>query len=139
MSKLPPPNHLETLRFDIISQIAEALENQTRTQRAATGISELNRNVHQEIADCLFAALATGHYATMTSAIEQVINTCSRLDQSLDLLVQQRSEQWTANSLHTQNLMFKINQTLDVLLESVDVALYKAKDIDKDSASENQH
>ena len=36
------PSHLEALRLSIITQIAEILENQTRTQRSATDISQLN-------------------------------------------------------------------------------------------------
>jgi len=127
MSKLPPSNHLEALRFNIISQIAEVLENQTRTQRSANGISELNRNVHQEIASKLMAAMATmaaddtGAMINMIPTITHIINTCTRLDRSLDLLVQQRSEQWAANDRHIKNLMLEFNQTLhdlsSVLLE----------------------
>ena len=127
MGKLPPSNHLEALRFNIISQIAEVLENQTRTQRSANGISELNRNVHQEITSKLMAAMATmatddtGAMIAMIPTITQILNTCTRLDKSLDLLVQQRSEQWTANDRHIKNLMLEFNQTLhelsSVLLE----------------------
>ncbi len=127
MSKLPPSNHLEALRFNIISQIAEVLENQTRTQRSTTSISELNHNVHQEITSKLMAAMATmaaddtGAMIAMIPTISHIINTCTRLDRSLDLLVQQRSEQWTANDRHIKNLMLEFNQTLhelsSVLLE----------------------
>lgn len=127
MGKLPPSNHLEALRFNIISQIAEVLENQTRTQRAANGISELNRNVHQEITSKLMAALSTmaaddtGTMIAMIPTITHIINTCTRLDNSLDLLFQQRSEQWIANDRHIKNLMLEFNQTLhdlsSVLLE----------------------
>ncbi len=106
------PNHLETLRFRIISQIAEILENQTRTQLYAKGSSELNRNVHQEVISELKAAVATGDSATMTSAVTHAIDTCTRLEHSLDLLFQQRSQQWMSSDQHIQDLMIEFNQTL---------------------------
>jgi len=115
------PTHLEALRLKIIIQIAEILENQTHTQRYAIGLSELNHNMHQEIVSKLVAAMAT--MATDDSAamiamiamiptISQVIDTCSRLDQSLDLLFKRRSRQWASNDQHIQNLLIEFNQTL---------------------------
>ncbi|HEY8097110.1 MAG TPA: bifunctional diguanylate cyclase/phosphodiesterase [Methylobacter sp.] len=121
MSNLPPSNHLEALRLNIISQIAAILENQTRTQRSAAGISELNHNVHQEIISNLMAAMSTmasgdsGTMIAMIPTISHIINTCTRLDRSLDLLFHQRSEQWTANDQHIKNLLLEFNQTLHVL------------------------
>ena len=118
MSNLSQPSHLETLRFKVISQIAEILENQSRTQRYATGLSDLNHNVHQEIVSKLLAAMATmaaddsAAMIAMIPTISQVIDTCSRLDQSLDLLFQQRSEQWASSDQHIQNLTIEFNQTL---------------------------
>ncbi|MDO9169538.1 MAG: bifunctional diguanylate cyclase/phosphodiesterase [Methylobacter sp.] len=48
----------------------------------------------------------------MIPTITHIINTCTRLDRSLDLLFQQRSEQWTANDRHIKNLLIEFNQTL---------------------------
>jgi diguanylate cyclase (GGDEF)-like protein len=106
------PDHLEALRYRIISQIAEILENQTRTQRYAMALSELNHSVHQEIVSELQRAVATGHNATIPATITQVNDTCARLDHSLDLLFQQRSLQWASSDQHIQNLMIEFNQTL---------------------------
>ncbi|MFU8790378.1 MAG: putative bifunctional diguanylate cyclase/phosphodiesterase [Methylobacter sp.] len=118
MSKLSQPSHLEALRLSIITQIAEILENQTRTQRSATDISGLNHNVHQEIISKLMitmSAMAADDSNAMIAlipTITHIINTCTRLDRSLDLLFQQRSEQWTANDRHIKNLLIEFNQTL---------------------------
>ncbi|MDI1292532.1 MAG: bifunctional diguanylate cyclase/phosphodiesterase [Methylobacter sp.] len=118
MSQLSQPSHLEALRLSIITQIAEILENQTRTQRSATDISELNHNVHQEIISKLMttmSAMAAGDSNAMIAmipTITHILNTCTRLDRSLDLLFQQRSEQWTANDRHIKNLLIEFNQTL---------------------------
>ncbi|MGZ8174988.1 MULTISPECIES: putative bifunctional diguanylate cyclase/phosphodiesterase [Methylobacter] len=118
MSHLSQPNHLEALRFKVISQIAEILENQTRTHRSATGISELNHDVHQEIVSKLMAAMASmaaddsGTMIALIPTMSHIINTCTRLDKSLDLLFQQRSEQWASSDRHIQNLMIEFNQTL---------------------------
>ncbi|PKM13259.1 MAG: GGDEF-domain containing protein [Gammaproteobacteria bacterium HGW-Gammaproteobacteria-3] len=115
------PSHLETLRLNIITQIAEILENQTRSQRSAMDISELNHNMHQEIVSKLTAAMSimatddTGAMIAMIPTITHVINTCTRLDNSLDLLFQHRSEQWTANDIHIKNLLIGFNQTLHEL------------------------
>jgi len=112
------PNHLEALRFKVISQIAEILENQSRTQRYATGLSELNHDVHQEIISKLLAAMATmatddsAAMIAMIPTITHIIDTCTRLDNSLDLLFHQRSEQWSSSDQHVQNLMIEFNQTL---------------------------
>ncbi|WP_340124292.1 bifunctional diguanylate cyclase/phosphodiesterase [Methylobacter svalbardensis] len=112
------PNHLEALRFRIITQIAEILENQIRTQRSATDISELNHNVHQEIISKLMTAMSamaaddSNAMIAMIPTITHIINTCTRLDHSLDLLFQHRSEQWTANDRHIKNLLIEFNQTL---------------------------
>ncbi|MGZ8173846.1 MULTISPECIES: putative bifunctional diguanylate cyclase/phosphodiesterase [Methylobacter] len=118
MSYLSQPTHLEALRLRIISQIAEILENQTHTQRYAIGLSELNHNMHQEIVSKLVAAMATmatddsAAMIAMIPTISQVIDTCSRLDQSLDLLFRQRSRQWASSDQHIQNLLIEFNQTL---------------------------
>lgn len=112
MSHLSQPNHLETLRYRIISQIAEILENKTRTQSYTLSSSELNHNVHQEVVGNLQTALASGDAALMNLAGMQTIDACTRLDQSLDLLFQQRSLQWTSCDHHIQNLMLEFNQTL---------------------------
>jgi len=118
MSDLSQPNHLEALRFRVISQIAEILENQSRTQHYATGLSELNHDVHQEIISKLMAAMATmatddsAAMIAMIPTITHIISTCTRLDRSLDLLFQQRSEQWASSDQHIQNLMIEFNQTL---------------------------
>jgi len=118
MSQLSQPSHLEALRLSIITQIAEILENQIRTQRSATDISELNHNVHQEIISKLMSAMSamaaddSNAMIAMIPTITHIINTCTRLDRSLDLLFQQRSEQWTANDRHIKNLLIEFNQTL---------------------------
>lgn len=112
MENLTQPSHLEALRFRIISQIAEILENQTRTQRYAMSMSELNHNVHQEIVNNLQIAMISGSTTAMSAAISLSIDTSARLDQSLAMLFHQRSEQWTANDRHVQNLMMEFNQTL---------------------------
>ncbi len=118
MSNLSQPSHLETLRFRVISQIAEILENQTHTQRYATSLSELNHNVHQEIISKLMAAMATmasddsAAMIAMIPTITHIIDTCTRLDNSLDLLFQQRSKQWASSDRHIQDLMIEFNQTL---------------------------
>jgi len=112
------PTHLEALRLRIIIQIAEILENQTHTQRYAIGLSELNHNMHQEIVSKLVAAMATmatddsAAMIAMIPTISQVIDTCSRLDQSLDFLFKRRSRQWASNDQHIQNLLIEFNQTL---------------------------
>jgi len=111
-------NHLDVLRFKVICQIAEILENQTRTQRYASGLSELNHNVHQEIISKLLAAMSamasddSASMITMIPTISHIINTCARLDQSLNLLFQQRSDQWASSDQNIQNLMIEFNQTL---------------------------
>ncbi|TRW90682.1 putative bifunctional diguanylate cyclase/phosphodiesterase [Candidatus Methylobacter oryzae] len=112
MNNLLQPDHLEALRYSVISQIAEILENQTRTKRYAMSISWLNRKVHQEIISMLQGVVATGDLAALSQIILQVIETTDKLDRSLDLLFRQRSNQWETNDQHIQSLMVEFNQTL---------------------------
>jgi diguanylate cyclase (GGDEF)-like protein len=118
MSHLPMPNHLEALRFRVIGQIAEILENQSRTQLYAMGLSELNHDMHQENISKLMAAMATmttddsAAMIAIIPTVSQIIDSCTRLDHSLDLLFQQRSRQWASSDQHIQNLMIEFNQTL---------------------------
>lgn len=118
MNNLSHPSHLDALRFKVISQIAEILENQSRTQRYATSLSELNHDMHQEIISKLFgvmSSMAADNSAAMVAiipTITHIINTCTRLDLSLNLLFKQRSEQWASGDQHIQNLMLEFNKTL---------------------------
>lgn len=48
----------------------------------------------------------------MIPTITHIIDTCTRLDNSLDLLFQQRSKQWASSDRHIQDLMIEFNQTL---------------------------
>ena len=118
VSAVAEPSHLEALRFRAIRQIAEILENQSHTQRYAMSLSDLNHNVHQEIVSKLLAAMATmatdnsAAMIAMIPTISQILDTCSRLDQSLDLLFQQCSEQWASSDQHIQHLLIEFNQTL---------------------------
>lgn len=121
MSDLSQSSQLEILRLKVVTQIAEILENQTRIQYSATGISELNHNVHQEMVSELMAALSimaaddSNAMIAMIPTITHIINTCTRLDRSLDLLFQQRSGQWAVNNQHVKDLMIEFNETLHEL------------------------
>lgn len=106
------PNHLEALRFRIISQIAKILENKTRRQRNAISSSELIANEHQEIILEFQTALATGDSAAITLAGTQAIDAVTRLDRSLNFLSLQRGEEWASSDQHIQNLVMEFNQTL---------------------------
>lgn len=118
MSSLSQPSHLEALRFRVISQIAEILENQSRTQRYAMSLSELNHNVHQEIISKLMATMATlasddsVAMIALIPTITHIVETCTRLDRSLNLLFRQRSEQWASGDRHLQDLLIEFNETL---------------------------
>ena len=118
MSSLSQPSHLEALRFRVISQIAEILENQSRTQRYAMSLSELNHNVHQEIISKLMATMATlasddsVAMIALIPTITHIVETCTRLDRSLNLLFRQRSEQWASGDQHLQDLLIEFNETL---------------------------
>lgn len=118
MSSLSQPSHLEVLRFRVISQIAEILENQSRTQRYAMSLSELNHSVHQEIVSKLMATMATlagddsSAMIALIPTITHIVETCTRLDRSLNLLFRQRSEQWASGDQHIQDLLIEFNETL---------------------------
>ena len=112
MNNLANQNHLEALRLRVIGQIAEILENKTRTQRYTTSSSELRFNAHHDIISELQAALANGDNAAMRLAITETIANYERLDQCLELLSKQRTEQWAATDKHIKNLMAEFNQTL---------------------------
>ncbi|TRW89722.1 putative bifunctional diguanylate cyclase/phosphodiesterase [Candidatus Methylobacter oryzae] len=118
MNSLSQPTHLETLRLKVISQIAGILENQSRAQRYATSLSELNQNMRQEVISKLLTTMSTmaandsAAMIALIPTITHIINTCTRLDKSLDLLFPQYNDQWASTNQHIQDLMIEFNQTL---------------------------
>lgn len=110
---LSQPGHLEALRFRITSQIAEILENQTRSQCYADGLSELNSDVHQQVIQQLQSILNQEASATLVnSTVKQITDSLTQLDRCFDLLLHHRNEQWHANNRHILDLLQEFNETL---------------------------
>ncbi|HEX5364793.1 MAG TPA: diguanylate cyclase, partial [Gallionella sp.] len=109
------PNHLETLRLRVLDRMAALLESQTRSKIFSASVSELVRDVHQEVIGDLRDAAAGIDDPALATAMRRAADMCTRLDGSLKLLLDERSRQWYRNGDYVQGLMKEFNATLGQL------------------------
>lgn len=109
------PNHLEELRSNFVNQISEILENQTRTQRYAVNNIELTHNVSDEIIEKLQTALNTQSFDDAKVAVEHAMQSCERMNHSLELLFEQYKKQQQSNRTRIQEVIIEFNHALHTL------------------------
>ncbi|WP_036303978.1 putative bifunctional diguanylate cyclase/phosphodiesterase [Methylotenera sp. L2L1] len=112
-------NHLENMRMRVTDRLAALMESQTRSKIFSGGVVELIRSVHQEVVAELQSTAANTDNSLTALAIDNAIQMCSRLDQSLDILFQERNRQWHRNGNYVQSLMGEFNETLTGLASTL--------------------
>lgn len=108
-------DHLEELRFNFVNQISEILENQTRTQRYAVNNIELTHNVSDEIIETLQAGLDSQNLDEAKNAIGSAMQSCTRMNTSLELLFGQYKKQQLSNRARIQEVIIEFNHALHTL------------------------
>ena len=106
------PNHLEGVRLRVIDRMAALLESQTRTKIFGGNLNALVKDVHREVISDLNKLAATCDAPELARRLEQSVQTCSRLDGTLDLLLDERQRQWHRNGNYVQATMQEFNETL---------------------------
>ncbi len=113
------PKNLEEVRQQVIDRLAALLESQTRTKTFGAGVVELIRSVHQDVLSELETTATNSNDPAISHAISQVIEMCRRLDQSLEVLFEERNRQWYRNGDYVQSLMAEFHSTLTSLSETL--------------------
>ncbi|GAB4087948.1 putative bifunctional diguanylate cyclase/phosphodiesterase [Hydrogenophaga soli] len=117
MDALPP--HLETARLRTMDRMAALLESQTRTRIFGNNLNGLVREVHHELSADLRRMAEDPGAANLGQRLQQAVQTCERLDATLDLLVNERQRQWYLNGNHVRATMQEFNDTLQDLSHSL--------------------
>ena len=113
------PQHLEVARLRVMDRLAALLESQTRTKIFGHNLSVLARQVHQELTTELRGMAADPGSPDLGDRLSQAIQTCVRLDGTLDLLFNERQRQWHLNGNHVRATMQEFNDTLQDLSHSL--------------------
>ena len=96
------PGHLETVRLRVIDRMAALLESQTRSKVFGGTLIQLVRHGHSEIIHELKHADMAQQPEIIHDMLVKVGEVCDRLDQSVDLLFDERQRQWHKNGSYLQ-------------------------------------
>jgi diguanylate cyclase (GGDEF)-like protein len=113
------PRDLEGARLRVIDRMAVLLESQTRSKLFGANLNALVREVHREVIDDLRHIAQQLAVPELADRLEQAVQTCERLDTTLDHLLDERLRQWHRNGNHVQATMLEFNQTLDGLASTL--------------------
>ena len=113
------PNHLENMRLQVTDRLAALLESQTRSKIFSSGVVELIRSSHQEVVSELKSAVVNTDDPAVAQVLGGAVQMCDRLDQSLEILFQERNRQWHRNGNYVQSLMGEFNETLTGLASTL--------------------
>lgn len=111
MSDLPP-SYMEVVRLRMIDRMAALLESQNRSKRFGENLRQLIHQTHAEVFQELQQAGAAQAPEVLSATLHRVADMCSRLDQSMDLLFDERQRQWHKNGNYVQALLGEFNETL---------------------------
>jgi diguanylate cyclase (GGDEF)-like protein len=116
----PLPVYLEDLRRQVMEHLTALLESQTRTQLFGTTVRSLVERTHAELmADLKAWAAGDSGRAPDPAALEDFLNRCRHLDQSLRLLSDERSRQWHKNGKYIREVLKEFGGTIDVLANAL--------------------
>lgn len=106
------PQNLEKVRQRVIDRMAALLESQTRTRIFGGNLNELVKEVHREVITDLRSIAENSDIPELAERLELAVQTCERLDATLDHLLDERKRQWHRNGNYVQATMHEFNATL---------------------------
>jgi len=109
------PHHLEQARLRVIDRMASLLESQTRTKTFGNSLSNLVKETHREIIADLEELVGLADSNALATRIQHTAEMCTRLNSTLDLLIDERQRQWYRNGNHVRSTMSEFNETLSNL------------------------
>ena len=118
------PVNIEEMRQQVVQKFAALFESQTLTSHFSNNIGELVHNIHAEIESDLKQSmrevensnLAESEKNAISSGLQNAVTRCSRLNQTLDLLIGERDRQWLSNGRHLQQIMLEFHKTTEELV-----------------------
>ena len=118
------PVNIEEMRQQVVEKFAFLFESQTLTSHFSNNIGELVHNIHAEIESDLTksmrevegSSLAESEKNAISSCLQSAVTRCSRLKQTLDLLIGERDRQWHSNGRHLQQIMLEFHKTAEKLV-----------------------
>ncbi|MHB1300845.1 MAG: putative bifunctional diguanylate cyclase/phosphodiesterase [Burkholderiales bacterium] len=118
------PGNIEEMRQQVVEKFAFLFESQTLTSHFSNNIGELVHNIHAEIESDLSksmrevegSSLAESEKNAISSCLQSAVTRCSRLNQTLDLLIGERDRQWHSNGRHLQQIMLEFHKTAEKLV-----------------------
>jgi diguanylate cyclase (GGDEF)-like protein len=106
---------LEEVRLRVINRLAALLQNQTRTTIFSQNLSKLVLITHQEIMQNLKAALRISGDSELTPVLQDILHEHVGLNQCLNLLINERNQQWHKSGDDIQSLLNEFNVLLTKL------------------------
>jgi diguanylate cyclase (GGDEF)-like protein len=113
------PSHLEGVRLRVIDRMAALLESQTQSKIFGGNLNALVKDVHTEVIADLRGMTEDSGTPELAERLERAVQTCERLDATLDLLIDERQRQWHRNGNYVQATMQEFNATLTDLASTL--------------------
>jgi diguanylate cyclase (GGDEF)-like protein len=116
-------DNLDLLRQDVVERFAALIENQTRTHQFAANVGQLVHEINAEIADGMQRNMRLLEGSSIDAAERENMQACldsclalqQRLDMTLDLLLNERQEQWQRNGDYLKQTMLDFSRTVEGL------------------------
>ena len=132
------PSHLEGVRLRVIDRMAALLESQTQSKIFGGNLNALVKDVHTEVIADLRGMTEDSGTPELAERLERAVQTCERLDATLDLLIDERQRQWHRNGNYVQATMQEFNATLTDLASTLvekDLLERQSKVLERDRKS----
>lgn len=114
MSRSPntPYNPLEDVRLRVMGRLAAQLENRTRTKVFGANMGALVSEVHRDLMAELRDITEQPLTPALAAGLDNIVQTCQRLDGALSILHKERQRQWQRNGDDVCATIEEFNDTL---------------------------
>lgn len=110
--------NLTQMRQHVVERFGALFESQTRTNLFGSNISELVREIHAESIESMRQFihrldelnLDGGDRAEIAESLDRIVLRCTRLEQTLGLLLEERRRQWQKNEQELLRIMLEFDQ-----------------------------
>jgi len=117
------PQNLDEMRQQVLERFAILIRNQSRTRHFAETVSSLVHQFNAEICNGINSSmdllektdLSQQEKDKITSHLRGEIVHATRLDSTLELLLNERQRQWHENGVHLKRILLDFNQTVEIL------------------------
>ncbi len=107
-----PNNPMEDVRLRVMGRLAAQLENRTRTKVFGNNMGALVSEVHRDLMADLRAMAEQPLTPDLAASLDNIVQTCGRLDAALAILHKERQRQWQRNGDDVCATIEEFNDTL---------------------------